>query len=249
MNVEFGNSKGNYKKISDFLDEQKIKENSFVILPELFLTGYHKEEIMKTAFEDSSSETIKKLHELTNQFQIFLYGSIAEKVEDGYCNTAVIVSPDGLIETYRKIHLFGPMGEKELFRQGDQVKTVEINETVFGLSICYDLRFPMMYQQMMTRSAGIILVVAEWPITRVNHWSSLLQARAIENQAYVIGLNRVGDDPDYTYGGHSAIYSPYGDVVCEIANSEEGFVECEIDLTLIEKFRNQFDVRLDRIIE
>ncbi len=247
MNVEFGNSKGNLQKITDFLESHQVKKNSFVILPELFLTGYHKEEIRKTAFEDSSSTMIIRLHELAKQFQIYLYGSIAEKVGNDYCNTAVLVTPDGLKETYRKIHLFGPMGEKELFKQGSQIKTTKINDTVFGLSICYDLRFPMMYQQMMSKNAGVILIVAEWPITRVNHWSALLKARAIENQAYVIGVNRVGDDPDYTYGGHSAIYSPYGDVDCEIPNSEEGFIECEIDLKLIDRFRNQFDVRLDRM--
>ena len=100
---------------------------------------------------------------------------------------------------------------------------------------------------MMNSNAGIILVIAEWPITRVNHWNALLRARAIENQAYVIGVNRVGSDPDYTYGGHSAIYNPYGDVVCEIANSEENDVACEIDLGLISKFRAQFDVREDRL--
>jgi predicted amidohydrolase len=104
----------------------------------------------------------------------------------------------------------------------------------------------MMYQSMMDSNAGIILVVAEWPITRVNHWNALLRARAIENQAYAIGVNRVGSDPDYTYGGHSAIYSPYGDAVCEIPHSNEDFASCEIDLELISKFRSQFDVREDR---
>ncbi|MHA2276443.1 MAG: nitrilase-related carbon-nitrogen hydrolase, partial [Candidatus Kariarchaeaceae archaeon] len=215
MSVEFGDSETNFEKITSLLSSRTINPKSLIVLPELFLTGYDKSEIEKTAFVDENSETIVKLLNLSKKYNISIYGSIAEKVNSGYCNTAIFISPEGLKEKYRKIHLFGPMGEKELFEQGKVITTVQEGDNTYGLSICYDLRFPMMYQSMMDKDTGIILVVAEWPITRVNHWSSLLQARAIENQAYVIGVNRVGSDPDYTYGGHSAIYSPYGDVLCE----------------------------------
>jgi len=247
MEVEYGNSKLNFAKIEKFLNSHAIKMGSLLVLPELFLTGYNKIEIEKTAFEDEASPIVNKLISIAMKYEIAIYGSIAEKVGDSYSNTAVFVTKDGLIERYRKIHLFGPMGEKALFNQGTSIKTINQEGNIFGLSICYDLRFPMMYQKMMNSNVGIILVIAEWPITRVNHWSALLRARAIENQAYVIGVNRVGSDPEYTYGGHSAIYSPYGDTVCEIANSKENYVTCEIDLSLISKFRSQFDVRKDRL--
>lgn len=247
MTVEYGNSEENFAKIDQFLKSTKIKSGSLLVLPELFLTGYDRTEIEKTAFVNENSQTIAKLISFAKEYNITIYGSIAEKVEDNYSNTAVFITKTGLKGRYQKIHLFGPMGEKELFNQGDSIKTINQEGNIFGLSICYDLRFPMMYQEMMNSNAGIILVIAEWPITRVNHWSALLRARAIENQAYVIGVNRVGSDPDYTYGGHSAIYSPYGDVICEIANSDEGHVICEIDLELISKFRSQFDVRDDRL--
>ncbi|MFV2014579.1 MAG: nitrilase-related carbon-nitrogen hydrolase [Candidatus Heimdallarchaeota archaeon] len=248
MAVEYGKSEENFSKIDKFLKSRKIKSGSLLVLPELFLTGYDKIEIEKTAFVDENSIIINKLISVAKEHNITIYGSIAEKVGNNYSNTAVFITKEGLKERYRKIHLFGPMGEKELFNQGDSIKTINLKGNIFGLSICYDLRFPMMYQKMMNSNAGIILVIAEWPITRVNHWSALLRARAIENQAYVIGVNRVGSDPDYTYGGHSAIYSPYGDTVCEIANSEEDYVVCEIDLSLISKFRSQFDVRKDRLL-
>jgi predicted amidohydrolase len=247
MSVEFGDSDANFQKISSYLSSNDIKAGSLFVLPELFLTGYNKSEIAKTAFVDENSETIIKLLKLAQKYKISIYGSIAEKVDIGYSNTAVFISPEGLQGKYRKIHLFGPMGEKKLFHQGNTITTIQDGDNTFGLSICYDLRFPMMYQTMMNKDTGIILVVAEWPITRVNHWSSLLRARAIENQAYVIGVNRVGSDPDYTYGGHSAVYSPYGDTVCEIPHDREDVAKCTIDLEQISKFRNQFDVRQDRM--
>lgn len=247
MAVEYGKSEINFAKIEEFLVSQEIATGTLLVLPELFLTGYDKGEIVKTAFTNEDSQTVSKLISIAAQYSISIYGSIAEKIGENYSNTAVFITKEGLKESYQKIHLFGPMGEKDLFNQGTAIKTLNQDGNIFGLSICYDLRFPMMYQSMMDANAGIILVVAEWPITRVNHWNALLRARAIENQAYVIGVNRVGSDPDYTYGGQSAIYSPYGDVICEIANSDEGYVSCEIDLELISKFRLQFDVREDRM--
>ncbi|MCE7735985.1 MAG: carbon-nitrogen family hydrolase [Candidatus Heimdallarchaeota archaeon] len=248
MDVVFGNSSMNFSKIEKFLNSlKKIELNSLLILPELFLTGYDRSEIEKTAFENEESMSLSKLISIANQYNIAIFGSIAEKFNDNYYNTAVFITKEGIKGNYQKIHLFGPMGEKSLFNSGSDIKTVIHQGITFGLSICYDLRFPLMYQKMMDEGAEIILVVAEWPIARVNHWTALLKARAIENQSFVIGLNRVGDDPDYTYGGHSAVISPYGDVVCEIANSAEGYAKCEIDLDLVKKFRSQFDVRQDRI--
>lgn len=247
MDVEFGNSSMNFSKIEKFLNSlKKIELNSLLILPELFLTGYNRSEIEKTAFENEKSMSLSKLISMADQYNIAIFGSIAEKFNDNYYNTAVFITKEGIMGAYRKIHLFGPMGEKNLFSSGSNVETVTHQSITFGLSICYDLRFPLMYQKMMDEGTEIVLVVAEWPIARVNHWSALLKARAIENQSFVIGLNRVGNDPEYTYGGHSAIISPYGDVVCEIANSDEGFAKCEINLDLVKMFRSQFDVRRDR---
>lgn len=247
MDVEFGNSSMNFSKIEKFLNSLKeIELNSLLILPELFLTGYNRSEIEKTAFENEKSMSLSKLISMADQYNIAIFGSIAEKFNDNYYNTAVFITKEGIKGKYQKIHLFGPMGEKNLFNSGSNVETVTHQSITFGLSICYDLRFPLMYQKMMDDDTEIVLVVAEWPIARVNHWSALLKARAIENQSFVIGLNRVGNDPEYTYGGHSAVISPYGDIVCEIANSDEGFTKCEINLELVKKFRSQFDVRRDR---
>ena len=138
------------------------------------------------------------------------------------------------------------MGEKDLFSLGQNVVSLTYQEISFGLSICYDLRFPSMYQTLASKGAEVMLISAEWPITRVNHWSALLRARAIENQAFVIGVNRVGTDGSYIYGGYSAIFSPYGDPLIEISNSKEGSQFTMIDLSLVEEFRQKFDVREDR---
>jgi len=158
-----------------------------------------------------------------------------------------LISAHGLISKYRKSHLFGPMGEKTLFSGGLDIVTGVINGIKFGLSICYDLRFPVMYQLLAAQNVDVLLIVAEWPNTRVSHWTALMKARAIENQMFVVGLNRVGSDPEYTYGGHSAVYSPYGDFVGGILHEEEASIFIKLNLDEIVDFRNRFDVREDRV--
>ena len=245
MDVLFGNAEENLTKINGIAKDIK-EENTLLVVPELCLTGYSKSEIERSAFGDGNEEYIRKLSDICADYSLQIYGSIAEKDGGKYYNTAVFVDSSGLIAKYRKSHLFGPMGEKDLFSLGQNVVSLTYQEISFGLSICYDLRFPSMYQTLASKGAEVMLISAEWPITRVNHWSALLRARAIENQAFVIGVNRVGTDGSYIYGGYSAIFSPYGDPLIEISNSKEGSQFTMIDLSLVEEFRQKFDVREDR---
>ena len=245
MDVLFGKAEENLAKISEIAKVIK-EENTLLVLPELCLTGYSKSEIERSAFGDGNEEYLKKLSNICAEYSLQIYGSIAERDEGKFYNTGVFIDSSGLIAKYRKSHLFGPMGEKDLFSLGQNVVSMTYQEIHFGLSICYDLRFPSMYQTLASKGAKVLLIVAEWPITRVNHWSALLRARAIENQAFVIGVNRVGTDGSYNYGGHSAVISPYGDPLIEITNSNEGTQFTTLDLGLVEEFRQKFDVREDR---
>jgi predicted amidohydrolase len=138
------------------------------------------------------------------------------------------------------------MGEKELFSAGREVNTYQLGNYHVGMSICYDLRFPGLYQKHADQGVEVGLICAEWPITRVDHWRSLSKARAIEHQQFVVAVNRVGKDPDYTYGGHSIVYSPTGKQLAGLDHADEGVIEAELDLSLVRDFRNLFDVREDR---
>jgi predicted amidohydrolase len=137
------------------------------------------------------------------------------------------------------------MGEKELFATGREVSTYQLGNYHVGLSICYDLRFPGLYQRQADHGVEVSLICAEWPITRVDHWRSLSKARAIEHQQFVVAVNRVGNDPDYTYGGHSAVFSPTGKQLAGLDHADEGVIETKLDLFLVREFRQLFDVRED----
>lgn len=247
MDVLFGKPDDNFLKLERQLDNESEIENTLVLVPELFLTGYSKQALEQTAFIEDTGEVIDRLISICDKHKIYLYGSIAEFDGVAYYNTGVLVSSSGIVSKYRKSHLFGPMGEKSLFSNGVDISTGIINKVKFGLSICYDLRFPVMYQMLADLDIDVLLIVAEWPNTRVNHWTALLKARSIENQMFVVGLNRVGSDPDYIYGGNSAVYSPFGEFVGGILHEEEASLFLDLNLDEISEFRDKFDVREDRV--
>ncbi len=253
--VIFGDPEKNYHKLVQVLKNQdmdKLKD-TLVIVPELFLTGYHGSSIKEYAIGNPKSPVMKWLVDLTEQYSCLFYGTVSEydAVESKYYNTGVLISNGELLSKYRKSHLFGPMGEDILFDRGREVvhKELEIGNENYhlGLSTCYDLRFPGLYQALRIKGVNLILIVAEWPITRVNHWTTLLQSRAIETQSIIIGVNRTGNDPDYTYGGHSAIYDAYGNCIVEFDENEH-YAFAAVDLSSVNKFRTQFDVFEDRWI-
>ncbi len=253
--VIYGEAEKNYHNLTKVLKNQDINrlKDTLVIVPELFLTGYHGSSIKEFAIGNPESPVMKWLTDLTEQYSCLFYGTVSEydTIEEKYYNTGILISNGELLAKYRKSHLFRPMGEDILFDRGNEVvhTKIEIKSETFhlGLTTCYDLRFPGIYQEMRLKGVNIILIVAEWPITRVNHWTTLLQSRAIETQSIIIGVNRTGTDPDYTYGGHSAIYDAYGNCIVEF-DENENYEFASVDLSSVNKFRSQFDVFEDRWI-
>ncbi|MHA2503360.1 MAG: nitrilase-related carbon-nitrogen hydrolase, partial [Candidatus Kariarchaeaceae archaeon] len=196
MNVVFGDPQANMDKVETLFAENDVRD-SLIILPELFLSGYHKETIDTLGSQEMYPE-LERLIALTAEHSCTLFGSIPLAI-DGKCyNTAVLLQRGELKAKYAKSHLFGPMGEKDLFDSGRDIVTFDLFEGInAGFSICYDLRFPELFREQSSAGSNLFLICAEWPIQRVAHWDALLRARAIENQATVIACNRVGDDPDY----------------------------------------------------
>lgn len=248
MDVTYGKPDANLASVKKTIEKVEPKTKSLFVVPELFLTGYHPSSIDEVAEDLSSGYFSKEIQNIVHDHDILFYGSIPARFNNRIYNTGILVDKNGILANYKKSHLFGPMGEKKLFSAGREVSCPSIGSMKIGLSICYDLRFPGLYQKYAELGAELSLICAEWPITRIDHWRSLAKARAIEHQQFVIAANRVGSDPEYVYGGHSAIFSPTGKLVAGANHADEDIIQTKIDLTLVGEFRNLFDVREDRWI-
>ncbi|MFZ1751361.1 MAG: nitrilase-related carbon-nitrogen hydrolase [Saprospiraceae bacterium] len=222
---------------------QKISGTSdLLLLPEMFNTGYT---MQPSAIPPGCGQiTINKLMDLAYQHDLTIAGSIPIKKEDGYYNSFIAINKDGIIYQYDKIHLFTPAGEKEVYNDGLEIKMWNFNGwTIQGL-VCYDLRFP--YVSFHNATPEIIIYSANWPTARIHHWKQLLIARAIENQAYVIGINRTGDDLNgYHYPGASCIIDFAGETVLML-DDQPSFQTVTLDKDALTGYRKKLPFLDDR---
>lgn len=215
------------------------------ILPEMFSTGFC---TSPEGIAESDGATLEWMKKKAAQCGAAIAGSVAIKEEGNFYNRFYFVKPDGDVVSYDKKHLFTYGKEHESFTAGDRRVIVEYLGVRILLEICYDLRFPVW-----SRNRGdydMIIYVASWPSSRISAWNSLLVARAVENQCYVAGVNRVGTDPSDSYSGGSVIVDPYGNVIAKCQDGIESYSEAEIDMELLEAFRRKFPVLndADRIV-
>ena len=211
------------------------------ILPEMFSTGFctNPEGIA----ESTDSSTLEWMKAKAASTGAAIAGSIAVTENDHYYNRFYFVKPDGSVTTYDKKHLFTFGGEHMRFTAGQDRVIVEWKGVRILLEICYDLRFPVW-----ARNRGdydMIIYVASWPTPRVEAWKALLTARAIENQCYVAGVNRVGNDPSNEYCGGSRLIDPYGAIMAECIDGQEMEATANVDMDLLEAFRAKFPVLND----
>ena len=211
------------------------------ILPEMFSTGFctNPEGIA----ESTDSSTLAWMKAKAASTGAALAGSIAVTENGHYYNRFYFVKPDGSVATYDKKHLFTFGGEHLRFTAGQERVVVEWKGVRILLEICYDLRFPVW-----ARNRGdydMIIYVASWPTPRVEAWKALLTARAIENQCYVAGVNRVGTDPSNEYCGGSRVIDPYGIIMAECTDGKEMEVTVDVDMDILEAFRAKFPVLND----
>jgi len=172
---------------------------------------------------------------------------LIERYNKDVFNSLIHFDNKGLIRIrYRKIHSFSLAGENKNFSSGDTPVTTRIGKITFGLSICYDLRFPELFRYYGKNKADVLINIANWPVDRIEHWDKLLQARAIENLSYMIGVNRVGEDTTLEYDGHSSVIDPMGNVIS--CSEKEEILITEIDLEKVEETRTKLpflnDIRL-----
>jgi omega-amidase len=234
----------NFAKVRALLNGAKIEPRALIVLPEMFATGFSMN-VAATA-EARNGPTQKFLTQLAIDKQAFVIGGIVTANGDGRGrNEALVLDPQGKeIQRYCKLHPFSPSGENAHFARGD--KTCAFNWGPFrvALFVCYDLRFPEIFRLQSQHGANLIVVIANWPSPRDSHWQALLKARAIENQAYVVGVNRVGKDPKLEYLGHSLIFDPRGETLAAAGEGEQ-LIEARIEVEPLLEFRQQFPVLAD----
>ena len=248
--VAFGNIEENFKQVTERLKNHVVPNNTelnITLIPELFSTGYDYNVIKSQAQIITDNDHITFLSSLSKENRSFIYSGMPEKDGQGnFYNASVLISNEGkLLQKYRKIHLFRPLGETEVFKPGSEVKILKLPFGTLGLSICYDLRFSEVYMNQRNKGVDINLICAQWPITRINHWTTLLQSRAIENQSYVCAVNNIGKDETGTYGGHSMVIAPDGEVLLNL-KQEDIVKSITIDLNKIKESKKLFSILDDK---
>ncbi|WLR51965.1 carbon-nitrogen family hydrolase [Bacillus tianshenii] len=245
MDIAFGKPEENFKTANDFI--HKYKNNADVlVLPELWTTGYDLTRLEEIG--DRDGQTFRKtMSETASEINKHLIaGSTAVIRENGVTNTlyAYDKSGDEILE-YSKGHLFKLMDEHHHLISGEADGLFTLDGVTCAGLICYDIRFPEWVRAHAAKGAEVIFVVAEWPLARVDHWRALLRARAIENQCYIVACNRIGDDPNNTFAGHSVIIDPWGDVLAE-GNEQDEAISAEIDIDEVKKVRKKIPIFTDR---
>jgi len=214
-----------------------------IVLPEMFSTGFVTDP-EGAAEEDGGSR--KLLERLAAEKGCALAGSVATRAEGTFRNRFHFVRPDGSGTYYDKRHLFTYGGEHRHYTAGQQRTVTAWGGFRILLQVCYDLRFPAFSRNRPgPEGYDLILYVASWPEVRIDAWDALLKARAIENQCFVAGVNRVGSDPFNRYNGHSVVIDPYGTVIAGCVPGKEDTVTATLSPALLEEFRKKFPVLMD----
>jgi omega-amidase len=248
MNIIAGNPEVNFAKMEARLEEAAglSPKPDLIILPEMWNTGYALTEIRSLADPDGKrTKAIVSAFCRKHGIQV-LAGSIAQLRGEKVTNTVHVFDRDGSeIAEYSKIHLFQLMNEHLHLTSGDQAGLFELEDHPAATMICYDIRFPELARKLALGGAKILFVPAEWPHPRLHHWRTLLQARAIENQMFVVSCNTVGESGGTSFFGHSMVIDPWGEVIAE-AEEEEKILTAEIDLALVDEVRGRIPVFADR---
>lgn len=248
LNQSWENKADNKQKVGETLAliAEHCTNTDLVVYPEMTLTGFTMES-QKVKEDELSSETITFFKEQAKKYKVSIaFGVVLSKGEKA-TNNLVVVSEQGVLATYAKIHPFSYAGENDYYQAGDELKKLTIGGATIGLTICYDLRFPELYQAY-SKDCSVILNIANWPERRVSHWRALNKARAIENQVFMIAVNRIGTDGkglQYVFSSH--IVSPCGEELKGTSLSE-GVVVYDLNLEEVAQYRAEFPVKNDRKI-
>ncbi|MDN5368390.1 MAG: hypothetical protein PWP05_1105 [Thermovirga sp.] len=247
MNIVKGNPDENFRTVESKIREAALSGPDVILLPEMWNTSYALEEILEIG--DSNGKRTKDLiSSLAKEFKVnIVAGSVAAiRCKKAYNRLMVFNREGEKIAEYDKIHLFGLMDEDKYITPGKKVCLFELDGIKCGAMICYDLRFPELARELTLKGSQVIFVPAQWPEPRIHHWKTLMTARAIENQVFMVAANRVGVEDQNAFVGGSMAVDPLGQVLAELTGGDEGIVEAHIDFSVLEKAREAIPVLQDR---
>ena len=217
-------------------------ETDLIVLPEMFTTGFSMN--AEKLAQEMDGKAAVWLREKSRSRQTDITGSMIIRENGKYFNRLLWAKPDGTLFHYDKRHLFRMTGEEKVYSAGDRNITVELKGWRIRPFICYDLRFPC-WTRNINNSYDVAIFIANWPEKRTSHWKTLLPARAIENQCYVIGLNRVGDDGNgYYHSGDSSVIDPAGIIIFR-KQDEESVFTASLSYTALQEYRKSFPAWMD----
>ncbi len=242
---EFGEVEKNFVHAAEWVAEAASDNSDLVLLPELWASGYDLSNWRRYA-TPLDEGLFPRVAELSRHHEIAVGCSLLEEHDGKAYNTFVLYGPDGARwGAYRKIHRFRLLEEEKWLGAGDELGLIEAPWGPTGLAVCYDLRFPEMFRPYALKDSKLVLIVAEWPERRIEHWAKLLMARAIENQCFVVAVNKVGESLGVKLGGRSAVIDPWGVPLVE-GDDGEALLTVEIDLREVDKVRRFIPVFEDR---
>ena len=237
--IKWNNPQENLLRAEQMIGSAEVSD--LYVLPEMFATGFMPDG-NDTIRYDNILEWMKRV---ARERDAAITGSVAVRTEDGnWHNRMYFVKPDGTVVHYDKRHLFTYGGEDQHYTAGEEPVITEWRGVRIMLQVCYDLRFPC-FSRNKAPFYDLCIYVASWPLSRRMVWDTLLRARALENQCYVIGVNRVGDDPSCHYDGGSTVISPYGKSITTAEDNKEDIITAVLDMDSLMRFREKFPVLKD----
>lgn len=248
LDIVWENKKANYAKVRSLLEAAPPERGALLLLPEMFATGFSMN--VQAIQEGIPSETEAFLATLAREHGVYVMGGVVSPgAQDRGRNESVVFNPQGrLLARYCKQHPFSLGGESQHYEAGKGGATFDWQGFTTAPFICYDLRFPEIFRTAIRSGAQLLAVIANWPSKRAQHWVTLLQARAIENQAYVIGVNRCGHDPKLHYPGRSLVVDPLGEIIAD-AGEHESLMCADLDLEKVVQWRKDFPALRDAHFE
>lgn len=238
LDIQWHDKTANLEKAAFYVEKAMLDGCELIVFPEMFNTGFSMD--TKSTLEKQEGHSSRVLCELARQFEINIIAGITqEKLGKGE-NVALFINKKGkIVSRYVKNYPFKLAGEHKHYSEGNEQVLFDLGSYRASLFICYDLRFPELFRKV-AKDVDMIFIIASWPIARQNHWEVLLQARAIENQCFVVGVNRIGSDGNgLEYGGGSHVFSPAG-VDLSSGTALQEYIVTEVILDETKKLRQSF---------
>lgn len=242
--IEWENTKSNLSRFEQHISKL-AGETDIIVLPEMFVSAFSMNP--ENIAVPLAGDITKRIRQLSEQTGACIIAGVATIIDGKYFNSLIWSEPSGKMQVYNKRHLFRMAGEHKHYTQGNELLTINYKSWRIRPFVCYDLRFPVWSRNVKFGSDApdyeydCAIYIANWPETRRTNWSTLLKARAIENQAYIVGVNRIGtDNKGFKYSGDSIAVSPFGEEISNITPSTEQVETVILDKEQLEKYRKKF---------